>query len=268
MILGCSLRCVYNLNHMAIEQSPSPRGAMLLLKIFAVVFCCNFIFAVFMAIAIGDHNPRQRAIFCMAIGLMLLWVGVGGFLSYHLRYHLRSLAQRSRLPWPLLFVIACTVLALIEEAITTSMTNLAPAFGSTPREAFITASTNYLDVVLGHSVIYFVPMFLAWAWLLKRYSFDSISVLLLFGFTGTLTEMSFAGPQHIAEIGLWMFVYGLMVFLPADAIPPSDRKVIPPRFQHYLLAVFVPFLFMILSGPPLVLIHHLRPSTMQTLAAH
>jgi len=268
VFLGRCRGCVYNFLEMSEIGSSPRRGAKLLLRIFAGISCCNFVFAVFMALAIGDHNPRQRAVFCMAIGLMLLWIGIGGFLSHHLRCQFRSLAQRLNLPWPLLFVIACTVLALIEEAIATSMTNLAPAFGSNSREAFITASTNYLDVVLGHSVIYFVPMFIAWAWLLKRYNFDSISVLLLFGFTGTLMEMSFSGPQHIAEIGLWMFVYGLMVFLPADAIPPNPREAKTPRFQHYVMAVFLPFLFMILSGPPLVLIHHLRPSTTQTLAAH
>ena len=54
----------------------------------------------------------------------------------------------------------------------------------------------------------------------------------------------------------------------SDAIPPNHREAKTPRFQHYVMAVFLPFLFMILSGPPLVLIHHLRPSTTQTLAAH
>jgi hypothetical protein len=38
-----------------------------------------------------------------------------------------------------------TALALMEEAITSSMTNLAPLFGVKIGEAYITASTNYFD---------------------------------------------------------------------------------------------------------------------------
>lgn len=54
--------------------------------------------------------------------------------------------------WKKKFVVFATVLALIEEAITTTMTNLAPLFGVEIGEAYITASTNYVDVVLFHSV--------------------------------------------------------------------------------------------------------------------
>ena len=35
-----------------------------------------------------------------------------------------------------------------------------------PRVAHITASTNYFTVVCFHSVVMFVPMFIAWAWML------------------------------------------------------------------------------------------------------
>ena len=77
-------------------------------------------------------------------------------------------------------------MALIEEVITTSMTNLAPLFGTTPVEAHITASTNYFTVVCFHSVVIIAPMFVAWAWMLSRWNFSPLKVLLLFGITGSL----------------------------------------------------------------------------------
>ncbi len=138
------------------------------------------------------------------------------------------------------------------------LTNAAPLFGLRIGDAYITASANYWDVVLGHSVIIFVPMFIAWAWLLGRYRFTPNQVFLLFGLTGTLAEASY-GPQHLLEIGMWMFVYGLMVYLPAYIVP-QDRKARTVRPWHYPLAVAAPFLFLILLLPVVPLLRLLRPS--------
>ena len=120
-------------------------------------------------------------------------------------------------------------MALLEEAVTTTMTNLAPVLGVAIGQAYITASANYLDVVLGHSVIVFVPMFAAWAWLLSRYDFRPAEVFLLFGLTGTLAEAGTFGPQMLAMAGVWVWVYGLMVWLPAYALPrqPAGRGLGP-----------------------------------------
>ena len=136
------------------------------------------------------------------------------------------------------------MLALVEEAITTTMTNLAPVFGVKVGQAYITASTNYLDVILGHSVIVFVPMFVAWAWLLSWYDFRPAKVMLLFGLTGTLAEAGTFGLGHLAEVGLWVFVYGLMVYLPAYSAP-TECGAKQPCLRHYVLAVFLPFLFVV-----------------------
>ena len=70
-------------------------------------------------------------------------------------------------------------MALLEEAVTTTMTNCAPLLGVSLGQAYITASSNYFDVILGHSVIVFVPQFAAWAWLLSRYDFQPAEVFLL-----------------------------------------------------------------------------------------
>lgn len=62
----------------------------------------------------------------------------------------------------------CIAFAMLEEAVTTSLTNMAPLLGAVTDAARITASKNYLEVVLKHSAIAFIPMFLGWGWLLSR----------------------------------------------------------------------------------------------------
>ncbi len=193
------------------------------------------------AVALLSGRPVMRAVVLMGLGLVLLWVVVGGGVMWMARDRIRAVVLSIPIGWQLRFVLFATLLALIEEAVTTTMTNLAPAFGVPMGRAYITASGNYLDVVGLHSVVLFVPMFVAWSWLLQRYAFPPSVVFLLFGLTGTLAEAS-AGPQHLAEIGLWTFVYGLMVYLPTYSIP-SDRGARKPSVWHYPWAVIAPFLF-------------------------
>ncbi len=59
------------------------------------------------------------------------------------------------------------------------------------------------------------------------------------------------GLKNPLEFGLWIFVYGLMVFLPAYCVP-SERPNRPLRWWHYPLAVFVPFLFIPIVPLPLL----------------
>ena len=196
-------------------------------------------------------NQRYRAVMGMAWGLILLWIFLDGTLMHRLRDPIRKAASTIRLEWRLKFILFATTLALVEEAITTSMTNLAPVFGVKVGEAYITASANYLDVVALHSVVVFVPLFVAWAVFLWRYNFTPFAVFVLFGLTGTLAEMSFGGPQQALGFGQWIFVYGLMVYLPSYCVP-ADRKARAPRWWHYPLAVVVPFLFIPLVPLPLI----------------
>jgi hypothetical protein len=196
-------------------------------------------------------NRRVRATVGMGWGLILLWIFLGGALMRRFREPIRGMLSGIRLDWRLKFILFATVLALVEEAVTTTMTNLAPLFGVRLGEAYITASANYLDVVAFHSVVVFVPMFVAWALMLWRYDFSPYAVFILFGLTGTLAEMSFGGFQHALEFGLWVFVYGLMVWLPAYCAP-RERKARKPRWWHYPLAVVAPFLFLPLVPLPLI----------------
>ncbi len=84
-----------------------------------------------------------------------------------------------------------------------------------------------------------------------RWEFSPIKVLLLFGITGSLAEASINPTSLIG--GFWVFVYGLMVYLPACTVP-RDRKAKPLRWWHYPLAVFLPFLAVIPVAPVVVLL--------------
>jgi len=130
---------------------------------------------------------------------------------------------------------------MAEEAVTTTMTNLAPVFGVRMGEAYITASANYLDVIALHSVIVFIPMFICWAWMLSKFDFHPNAVFLLFGITGTLAELSFGGPTAILAFGFWCFIYGLMIYLPVYCLPAREglRK---PAWWRFPLAIILPIL--------------------------
>jgi hypothetical protein len=196
------------------------------------------------------RNIRLRAVLEMGWGLILIWVLVGGTVMYVFRDAVRRVVLQAPLHWRWKFILMATVLALAEEGVTTSMTNLAPVFGVKIGEAYITASTNFLDVVALHSVIIFVPLFVGWSVILSYYDFSSFAVFLLFGLTGTAMETNF-GLKNPLEFAFWIFVYGLMVFLPAYCVPERPKARIA-RWWHYPFAVLAPFPFIVLVPMPLL----------------
>ena len=187
----------------------------------------------------NSPSPAVRAVALMGGILGVLWNFAGGLLQRRFRDPVGRWVQALPGGWRLKFVLFCTLLALAEEAITTGLTNLAPAFGVSYGQAYITASGNYLDVVCLHSVVVFVPMFACWSWLLARYDFHPNTVFVLFGLTGTFAEMSFGGPLALLNLGFWSYIYGLMIYLPAYSVPQRAR-LRAPRPWHYPLAVFFP----------------------------
>lgn len=211
-----------------------------------------------LVLALLSRKPVFRAVICMGSGLVLFWNVLGGLVMYRYRDRVREAVRGLRAPWALKFVLFCTILALAEEVVTTTMTNLAPVFGVRVGEAYATASANYLDVVFFHSVIVFVPWFIGWAWMLRRWDFHPTFVFLIFGLTGTAAETGFL-PAKIGEIGMWVFVYGLMIYLPAYSVPDApERGARPPRWWVYPLAVVLPWPFMILLLPWAVVKHYLH----------
>jgi hypothetical protein len=179
------------------------------------------------------YGTFEGAILLMAAALALVWNVIGGAVMYLARNPTRELVRRSRLSRGATFVLFATLLALLEEVVTTTLTNLAPVFGNT--RGFITASRNYLEVVVWHSVIVIAPMFVVWSWLLARLRFSPGSVLLLFGFNGVLAELLIGGPALVMA-PFWVFVYGLMVYLPAYSFP-TKAETPAPRWFHYPAAI-------------------------------
>jgi hypothetical protein len=205
------------------------------------------------ALTRGDRVAH--AVLGMGLGLILFWIILCGTGMYLFRDWIRFFVQKIPAHWQVKFIGFGILMALLEEAITTTMTNLAPLFGVKIGEAYITASANYFDVVLLHSVIAFVPWFFAWAWILKRYAFSPFWVFLLFGLTGLFAESFTFGWQHLSEFALWILVYGLMVYLPAYAVP-AEREAKRPNLWHGLLALMLP---LVIGIPWAALINILLP---------
>jgi hypothetical protein len=175
------------------------------------------------------YGTFEGAILLMAAALALVWNVIGGTVMYLARNLVRELVSKSRLRRGATFVLFATLLALLEEGMTTTLTNLAPVFGNA--QGFITASRNYLEVVVWHSVIVIAPMFVVWAWFLARFRFSPGSVLLLFGINGVLAELLIGGPALVMA-PFWIFVYGLMIYLPAYSFS-ADAETPAPRWYHY-----------------------------------
>jgi hypothetical protein len=196
-----------------------------------------------------------RAMTGMIWGVVLIWVVGGGLLMLRLRDRVKRGVARLGLDRRLVFFLFAAGLSLLEEAVAVGMTNLAPVFGVSIGQAYITASSDYLTVVAFHSVIVFLPMFLSWAFLLTRYSFQPNIVLLMFGLTGLLAETGTFGFQNLIVGGLWVLVYGLMVYLPAYSFTPTALK--KPGIVQYVLGVVGPLAAAIpVALLVMVLFHH------------
>jgi hypothetical protein len=188
----------------------------------------------------GMENRQLRAMAGMLWGLNVLWIGGAGLLTLLGRDKARDVFRLPPRYFGLKFFLLFTLLALIEEAIATLMTNCAPLFGVPVGEVYITASADYLDVVVFHSVVVFLPQFAAWAWLLSRYAFSPFAVFVLFGLTGLINETLFAGPQ-LLTVAQWLLVYGLMAYLPAYCYPEVPDRI-QVRWWHYPAAVILPII--------------------------
>jgi hypothetical protein len=179
------------------------------------------------------YGTFEGAIMLMAAALGLTWNVIGGAVMWLVRNPARELVSKSRLNRGTTFVVFATLLALLEEGVTTSLTNLAQVFGNA--QAFITASHNYLEVVVWHSVIVIAPMFFVWSWLLTKFRFSPACVFLLFGINGVLAELLIGGPALLMA-PFWIFIYGLMIFLPAYSFS-TNAETPAPRWYHYPMAV-------------------------------
>ncbi len=174
----------------------------------------------------GLSNPKLGALSGMLWGVNIFWIGLVGLSSIWFRDQLASFGKRHSKHLPLMGFLFAMVMALIEEAVTTTMTNCAPLFGAELGDVYITASANYFDVVLFHSVIVMLPQFALLAWLLGRFLISPFAAFMCYGFTGFFNEALFSGPNPLA-LAQWILIYGLMVYAPACLFRecPGRRKV-------------------------------------------
>ncbi|MCP4848778.1 MAG: hypothetical protein GY899_12620 [Verrucomicrobiaceae bacterium] len=211
----------------------------------------------FLCLVASRTGAPEVATVKMVCGLIVLWIVLGGALMHYFRDSVRQFILGVPLEWRVKFTLFATLLALVEEAIAVLMTNLAPLLGVEKGEAYLTASTNYLDVVLFHSVVVFIPLFIALAVLLTRYDFSPFAVFLLFGITGILCEATINPAGAFFGIAQWIFIYGLMVYLPAYCLP-QGRGARPVEWYHYVFSVPAVFLIALpLLIPIIYLIGHI-----------
>ncbi len=144
-----------------------------------------FGWTLFSSLAVALLNwkqPVKHAVTFMGLGLVVLWIVICGSLMVHFRDPIVEFVSSIKLKWQVRFVLFCTLLAMIEEAITTLMTNTAPLYGLRVGQAYITAGSNYIDVILLHGVSLFISFFVGWAVILTRYR-----ILALCGFHSVRT---------------------------------------------------------------------------------
>jgi len=240
-------------------NDPETAGHPLQRLIIKILCALVILTAGFLCLVAVNSGAPEVATVKMVLGLIVLWIVLGGTLMYHFRDRARACILRLPFDWRVKFVLFATILALIEEAIAVLMTNLAPFFGVKVGEAYVTASTDYLDVVLFHGVVVLVPLFIAWSLILSRYDFSPFAVFLLFGIMGIVCETAINPAGAITGFAMWIFIYGLMVYLPTYCIP-SDRGAQKPIWYHHLLAIPVAFL---IALPLLIPIVYLLVNVLQ-----
>jgi len=229
-----------------------------LIKFFCAWAGLQFLLAGFVFLA-DKKDPVTHATLGMGLGIYLFWILPAAYLTLKFREPVKDFVQGIGLDWRLKFVLFATLLVLLEEAVTTSMTNTAPLYGVSMAVAHATASANYLDVVLTHSVVLLVPMFCVWAWLLSRYDFPAKQVFLLWGLSGGFMEVLYGGLQGIGLTGFWVLVYGLMIYLPAYCVPAGRPVRKPGAWLYAAVIIGVVIAGVIPGGIAATVIKQLRP---------
>ncbi len=211
-----------------------------ILKIIFVSGCLIYAIGRHFLVAIILKNEGYSigfTVIAMALTLIIVWVVLGGLLQRKLlATYYTKLTTPSTSP-VIYFTIFATLLACLEEMVTVSLTNLALLFGVNVGQAYITASTNYFDVIFLHSVIVFVPMFVTLGFILKRYDISPFKALILWGVVGVFAEVMAGGSQAFSSAPSWIFIYGLMVYLPAHVFVNTVRK--KPFFLLYPIFIIV-----------------------------
>lgn len=201
-------------------------------------------------------DSRSRAIVAMAIGLYLIWCVGATWAIWRWRDAAREGFRRlPGSPWVKFFSL-CLLLVLVEEVVTTTMTNLAPLFGSRVGEAYITGSANYFEVVVWHSVVAIFPAFVAWAFLVRWVAVHPNTAYLVYGVQGLLGEVMFDGPNQLPAFAFWIAVYGPILYLPAYCVYGLGCRQ-RPRVGHFLAVIAAS---VVLTIPSVLLVFRFQPA--------
>lgn len=200
----------------------------------------------------NESDRTNLAIVSMALGLLFIWGVLVALLQIKL---INSIKPVNIQTFKAIVVVVgfMTLLALIAEIVSTSMTNTASLWNLSPSEAYITASPNYIEVVTKYSVIAFIPQFLGVALIHSKYKFTGFQWFIIYGIIGYLNEwLAFGEAASWVSIPYWIIIYGWIAYLPTQVIRPlKDRLNV--KFYHYVLAVLWPIL---ISVPWVLLVNY------------
>ncbi|TVP93786.1 MAG: hypothetical protein EA374_08520 [Acholeplasmatales bacterium] len=191
-----------------------------------------------------EGSRTSLAIVTMALGLLVIWGVLLGLVQKKFMQS-RSLVVVSSPRFVIYMMLLMTGLACMAEVVSVTMTNTAYLWSLSPYEAYITASPNYIEVVTRHSVIVFLPQFLAITLLHHRYQYKGFAWFVMYGLIGYVNEwLAFGEAASWVSIPFWMIIYGWIVYLPTHWLRP-DKARIKVRIYHYGAALFVPLAFSI-----------------------
>lgn len=191
-----------------------------------------FIFVGIVAFTQGSSDVQkelgEKAAFIMQLGQFITWsLLIAPFLlPRFLPAILNFFKKRFNLGKKTLFVLLASMAVLIEEAVAILWNNsVSSSFPSLSDNTLLTATTNYFDLIAKHSVIVFIPMVVVWAYLLSRRNYNAGEAFLYFGMGGILAELVYNfNPLPLMAAGLWVFIYGYMVYTPAIIVFGNEEK--------------------------------------------
>lgn len=185
----------------------------------------------------------EKAAFVMQLGHFITWaLLVAPFFLPRFLPAVVNYVKRFNFGKKTLFVLLATLATLIEEGISILWNNnIASSFALTDNTV-LTVTTNYFDLITKHSVVAFIPMLVAWAFLLSRWRYNATEAFVYFGMAGILAELIYNfNLLPVLAAGLWIFIYGFMVYTPALIVFGKEEKF-TFSFHRAGFAIFLPFL--------------------------
>ncbi|KKQ83314.1 MAG: hypothetical protein UT07_C0006G0022 [Parcubacteria group bacterium GW2011_GWB1_38_8] len=170
----------------------------------------GILFQVLLTFFVFGRNEEFVAV-KMLWSLILFWIVVCGYLMHFYRDNFSRFFNNIKLKFLLKFVLFSSIFVLVEEGIATGINYY---FYLNTGVSALTASTNYFEVIFKHSLVALVPLFIVFGLYLKKYKPSPEKAFLIFGIVGVFAETTVGGLLSLLQAGMWIFVYGLMIYLP------------------------------------------------------